>query len=159
MTELEERTQRAAESILENESLTEGLDDEAAQVLLDWGLACAKTIAQSTEGLTEAEAEEIMSTRLRAVRRLMRPMDKWINQEALDSEHSAALLAQIIEQAQIVYGEDYTPPTEAQQESFLNGYHASEENAQQTIIDLRKFLENTPPPTTNNSGGTNDQES
>jgi hypothetical protein len=88
----------------------------------------------------------------------MRPMDEWINRETLDPERSAALLARIIEQAQIVYGEGYTPPTEAQQESFLTGYRASEATPQQIIIDLRNFLENSDSPATNRSGGINDQE-
>jgi len=43
--DLEQRASRAAESILEDESLTSDLDDVAAKVLLDWGLACAKAIA------------------------------------------------------------------------------------------------------------------
>jgi hypothetical protein len=155
---LEERAKHAAETILENESLTDGLDDAAAQVLLDWGLACAKMIAQSTANLNEAEAEETMSDRLRAVRRLMRPMDEWINRQALEPERSAALLAKIIEQAKVVYGEGYTPPTESQQENFLAQYQASEASPQQIITDLRQFLENTATSTTNNSGEKNDQE-
>ena len=155
---LEERAKHAAETILENESLTDGLDDAAAQVLLDWGLACAKLIAQSTAGLDEAAAEEVMSNRLRAVRRLMRPMDEWINRQTLDPDQSAALLSKIIEQAKVVYGEGYTPPTESQQQSFLAQYQASEANPQQTITDLRQFLENAGSSTANNSGEENGQE-
>ena len=37
MIAIQERIQRTAESILENEALTADLDDEAAQVLLDYG--------------------------------------------------------------------------------------------------------------------------
>jgi hypothetical protein len=155
---LEERAKHAAETILENESLTDGLDDDAAQVLLDWGLACAKMIAQSTAGLAEAEAEEVMSDRLRAVRRLMRPMDDWINRQMLEPDQSAALLSKIIEQAKIVYGEAYIPPSESQQQSFLAQYQTSEASPQQIITDLRQFLENTATPTANNSGEENGQE-
>ena len=155
---LEERAKHAAETILENESLTDGLDDSAAQVLLDWGLACAKMIAQSTAGLNGLEAEEVMSNRLRAVRRLMRPMDEWIKRQELDPERSAELLAKIIEQAKIVYGETFTPPDESQQESFLTDYHASEKSPEQIITDLRQFLENKNTSTTNASGEENGQE-
>jgi hypothetical protein len=50
MYEVSQRIERAAESILENERLTADLDDAAAQVLIDWGLACAELIAGSTDG-------------------------------------------------------------------------------------------------------------
>jgi len=49
MDELTRRAQDLAESILENESLTADLDDAAAKVLIDWGVACAEIIAHSTK--------------------------------------------------------------------------------------------------------------
>ena len=38
MNAIQHRIQRAAESILENEALTEDLDDTAANVRIDWGV-------------------------------------------------------------------------------------------------------------------------
>jgi hypothetical protein len=118
--ELAQRINHAAESILENEALTADLDDVTAQALLDWGVACARMIAQGTEGLNDVEAENVMSPRLRAIRRLMRQVDQWIPQRReADVEASAALLTRIIAQATVIYGGDFIPPNSAQQDAFL----------------------------------------
>ena len=96
MDEIARRVKRAAASILENERLTAELEDAAAQVLLDWGVACAETIIHSTAALDSGVVEDIMSQRLRATRRLMRRVSKWVaNRRTMDAEHSAALLTQI----------------------------------------------------------------
>ena len=93
----------AVENILENESLTTDLDDAAAEALLDWGVACAKMIAQSTVGLNKIEAEDVMLPRLRATRRLMRLMNRWGSKRLqMDVESNAALLTKVIEQAVII---------------------------------------------------------
>ena len=78
MKELQRRYERVAERILENERLTAGLDDEAAAVLLEWGLSWAGNIVTATTGMPEIEANEMMSPRLKANRRLMRYVNKWI---------------------------------------------------------------------------------
>ena len=77
MDEFADRSRRAVESLLENESLTSSLDDAAAQVLLKWGTDCAKLIVSSTAGLDAASAEDAMYPRMRALRRLMRRVNKW----------------------------------------------------------------------------------
>ena len=102
MDELTQRVNRAAEGILENESLTADLDDAPAQALLDWGVACARMIAESTAGLGEVEAEKAMSPRLRATRRLMRLVSKWVA-----GRHQSGLLIEVLEQAAIIYGKDF----------------------------------------------------
>ena len=48
MAEIQQRIQRAAESILENEALSADLDDDAAKLLLDWGVKRAEQIAIQT---------------------------------------------------------------------------------------------------------------
>lgn len=126
MDAVSRRARRAAESILENETLTANLDDDAAQVLIDWGIDSAEMIAQRTVGLDAPEAEEIMTPRLRALRQLMR----LVNQAIPDLERSPGeknkeyqnfknTLDTIIEQATIIYGPDFKPPTQEQQAAFL----------------------------------------
>ncbi len=108
---LQRRTQRVAQSLLENESLTADLDDAQAQVLLDWALERAETIVQRTAGLGEAEAEEELGPRLRALRRLLRRVNQWLSGgDDMDQRTSAETLAQIVGQAQVVSGPDYAPP-------------------------------------------------
>lgn len=73
----EQRAVRAAESILGNETLTNDLDDEAASVLLDWALAWAERVAHSTSRLDDEAAQEAMYPRLKAIRKMMRSINRW----------------------------------------------------------------------------------
>lgn len=159
MDELTRRINRAAESILENERLTADLDDAAAKVLLDWGVTCAIMVAQSTAGLNDLEAEKVMSPRFRAVRRLMRSVNKWIaKRREMDAEGSATLLTKIIEQAAIIYGEDFTPPDDNQRNALLRQYVELTDNPSQIIATLRELLENSNETSIANPGENNGQE-
>ncbi|MCX7683259.1 MAG: hypothetical protein N2508_15050 [Anaerolineae bacterium] len=99
---LEERIKLAVQSLLENESLTGDLDDEAAQTLLDWGIACVRRIVLDTGGLDDEEAAAVMSPRLRATRRLMRRVNAWLATPSPDDR--TAILFDIAAQAAIIYG-------------------------------------------------------
>jgi len=143
MYEVSQRIERAAESILENERLTADLDDAAAQVLIDWGLACAELIAGSTDGLSDSEAEEAIAPRLRATRRLMRRVNEWVaGRTDMSSEGGAELLAQIIEQTDIIYGDSFIPPDDDRRDAFLTRHSGLAENPAQSIEELRELLEN-----------------
>lgn len=164
MDEITQREARASESILENESLTAGLDDETAQALLDWGLACARLVARSTAGMDDEAAEEAMSPRLRAARQLMRQVRRWgakLDQAAetaapprpsivqrllrprVRQEYKAAdeLWAGVAAQAAIIYGQDYTPPGSDQRQAFLKQYAEVRTQPLQVIASLRKLVE------------------
>lgn len=137
------RMDRSAERILGNESLTAYLDDDTADILIDWGLICAQKIVQRTDGMEDSEAEEAMYGPMRATRRLMRAVNRWVaNRESLSAEEQEALLSDIIAQAGIIYGNDYSPPTPNQQKAFLREIRPGEVNATKTIQTLRQFVEN-----------------
>lgn len=158
MSKLEQRIRRAAESILENESLTAGLDDATAKVLLDWGVACAEAIAQGTAGLSDNEAEAVMSPRLGATRRLMRQVRRWVvNRLEMDSEASARLLAEILEQAAIAYP-GFGPPDDNQRDLFLDQWPGLADDPPQMIDRLRMLIESARDASTTNPGGRDDQE-
>ncbi len=137
MDEVERRASRAAESILENESLTADLNDDAAQVLITWGIDCAEMVAQRTVGLDDTEAEEIMAPRLRAIRRLMRLINDITN-----TTHFKETLDAILEQANIIYGHDFTPPSPPQREAFLKQNMKPDATSSNIIKKLRTFIEN-----------------
>jgi hypothetical protein len=82
---------RAVECILEDESLTADLTDEAAKVLLDWGLAQAEAMAQQAD----------LNARLANLRRTMKRINEQAGEAAPDDqvERVQMLLAQL-EQAQ-----------------------------------------------------------
>ncbi len=159
MYEVTRRIQRAAESILENEKLTADLDDAAANVLLDWGVACAEKIAGSTDGLGDSEAEEVISPRLRATRRLMRQVNRWVaSGPDIDTEEEAEFLNQIIEQASVIYGDSFIPPADSQLTSFLVRHGELTDDPTQFIADLRELLEKPTDVSLTNQGEDNDQE-
>jgi hypothetical protein len=152
MDEIEQRVKQAAESILENERLTAELEDAAAQVLLDWGVACAEMIGHSTAALDSSEAEDAISQRLRATRRLMRRVSKWVaNRRTMDAERSAALLTQIMEQAEIIYGVAFSPPSPDQRDVLLELPFVYADEPEQMIADLRRLLEGSSDPSTADS--------
>ena len=95
--DLEKRIRMAAESILENESLLEGLEEGSAAAVLDWGLARAKQIAGETAVLTdETDAEDAMDPRMRALRQLLRIAAR-IGTENIDPGERAPLFAEVCE--------------------------------------------------------------
>ncbi len=157
MDQLNKRIDRAAESILENEALSSELDDAAAKVLLQWGVARATTIATETAGLDEQAAEGVMYPRQKALRRLLRTVSKWVaGRETMTAEEHAASLANAVEQAGIIYGEDFDPPDEARQAAFLQGQAEYVDDPPRLIERLRRFLEISTKPISNSPEETND---
>lgn len=108
---LRRRQQRVAASLLENESLTGDLDDRTAKPLLAWGLACAKTIVNDTADLDDAAAEDAMYPRLRALRRLMRNVSRWITKhQRADLETQQEALSVLVDLAAMIYGPAFSRP-------------------------------------------------
>ena len=69
---LEQRTLRAAEAILQSESLTADLRDAEAEVLLEWGLARAEACARKTRHLADAQANARIAGGISTIRKSMR---------------------------------------------------------------------------------------
>lgn len=140
MSELSHRMDRAAGSILDNEALTSNLDDAASEVLLDWGLSCVKMLVKSTSGLDDTEANRVISTRLRAIRRLMRFVNRRLPEgQNAKAEDNLPLLSRILEQAAIIYREGFTPPSDEGQKAFLRQNSFS--CPTQFISSLRTLIE------------------
>ncbi len=136
---LEERVKLAVQSILENESLTGDLDDEAAQALLDWGVACVRRIALETVGFDDEEAEASMAPRLRATRRLMRRVSAWVS--APSCAMQTDILSEIAAQAAIIYGAAFSPPDEHRLAAVAELYARSTCSKSRLIARLRALLE------------------
>jgi hypothetical protein len=138
--DLEQRIRMAAESILENESLREGLDDEAATVLLDWGVARAKQIASETADLEdETEAEEAAYPRMLALRQILRAAAS-LCAENVEPAQQTELLQEIANQVPLVYG-----PAAAvfETSTWANVPIAQLGNPVQIIKRLRASIENS----------------
>ena len=139
-TRMDRRRQRAAESILDNESLTADLDDDAARLLNNWALSCAEQIVLSTEGLSDEEAEDATYPRLRSTRRLMRFVNRWVRQRLeMTPRESDKLLGQIVQQARTIYGPDYAPPRPERRRAFATMAFGDEPT--EIVQNLREFIE------------------
>jgi len=139
---LQQRIRRVSESFLDNERLTTDLDDSAAKELLDWGLHLGSRIAKGTAEVDDDEqADEAMYPRLRAARRLMRGVNRWVAQaRERDEEGSSEALNRIIEQAQVIYGSAFKPPSAEQRARFLRSQTEFLDNPPQLIANLRQLF-------------------
>jgi hypothetical protein len=137
------RISRVAESILENERLTSDLDDSAAKELLDWGLTVARQIVQGTASVDDdEEAEQAMYPRLRATRRLMREVNRWIaNQRRGDVEGRDQAFHSILEQASIIYGRPFTAMNDDQRAVLAGAQSEFASDPPQMIAHLRELFE------------------
>lgn len=143
MDKITQRKKEAVESILENESLTEDLDDQAAQLLINWGITCAEKSVLSSQMLDNETAEEMLTIKLRAVRRLMRLVNKWgIKLSEKNSQFNFEMFSQILGQAQIVYTDEFKVPDKFVQEAFLEKIIEPDFTMEQFIINLRRVIEN-----------------
>ncbi len=108
--DLEKRIKMAAESILENELLGEGLNDEARSALLAWGVACAEQITRETGNIKDdEEAQEAVYPRMRGLHTLLRAVTE-LCAENLDEATQTDLFQQIADQVPLVYGPEKTVP-------------------------------------------------
>lgn len=135
--DLEKRIQMAAESILENESLREGLDEEAASALLDWGITRAKEIASKTAEIEDdEEAAEESYPQMRGLRKILRDVASLCTEE-LDPDRQTELLQQIADQVPRVYPNAPYPDTE----TWATFLATPSENNAQKIIGFRTLIE------------------
>ena len=133
------RQRMAAESILENESIREGIDDSGASALLNWGVDCAKCIAGETAGLDDDdEAEEASYPRMRALRQMLDDV-KSLYRPDLQPSEGRPLLAEIMEFASVVYGPNVQLPQRIYWNSFvvtLTGEPGEKINNLRALIEI-----------------------
>jgi len=105
-TRIEQRLQREMETLYGNEGLTGDMDDSSAKLFLDWAEAQVRQIVDSTVGLEDAAADEVMYPRLKAMRRVAR----YVNQALIGQGDPYDLAEKLVAQARIVYGEAFIEP-------------------------------------------------
>lgn len=144
MDEYVERGKLAAESLLENESLTDGLDDPTASLLLRWGVDLAHSIAARTAGMDDTQAEEEMDGPMRGLRRMIRNISQWV-QAVVDGDAEAAeeSLNTAVEQSRLVYAENTRDPDERLLNDLIKPGPQAPADPTQLIARLRQALEAT----------------
>src|SRR5215217_6113926 len=102
MVDMEERVGRAIEEIAGNEALLEMLETEAAEEMLEWGKTRAISIVKQTEGMDEAEAEQVALPRLKAVRQIMRSVGNWAAGKYADPESRVQLRDNLLQYFRVI---------------------------------------------------------
>ncbi len=136
MEELETRIRMAAESILENETIAEGLDELAGSALLEWGVTCAKQIAREAEGEDDEEIEEAMYPRMRALRKLLNAAKNFAR---ADAAQRLTLLDELLTPASSVYADKFFRPNPAAMQELVKDTQLGQ---QETITQVRNLFEN-----------------
>jgi glutathione S-transferase len=92
--------------------------------------------------LGDAAAEEAIALRLKAMRRLMRQVNRWVaGQKAAGADLVQPPWPKMLEQAAIIYGQDYALPEAGQLEMFLAQNATLLSHPEQLIVSLRQYIE------------------
>ena len=77
MTDIQTRVENAKKLVTGNESLLDMLDADAASELYNLGLDLAVRIAQATNGMDDAAADQYLEARMKALRQFLRTIGNW----------------------------------------------------------------------------------
>ena len=97
------RHQYAAERLLENSSLRDGLTDTQAQRMLDWGLAHVERTAVRSQNMPDDDAEPLLDGVVTAVSRVMKQVNRLVDGAAyMDDAEAADRLSQLWDSLRLV---------------------------------------------------------
>ena len=77
MTDIKTRIENAKKVVTGNVSMLDMLETTPATELMNWGIELAAQIAQSTNGMDDAVAEQAMEPRMKALRQFLRGAGNW----------------------------------------------------------------------------------
>ena len=141
MVESGARVQRVIEELTGNEALLEMLETEAATELLNWGIELATSVVKKTEGMDEAEAEQVLLPRLKAVRQTMRSVGNWAAGKYVDPESRVQLRDNLLAYFRVVFGEDARLPSAEKMDELLHQVDDTNNTPHRLILKLKQLVE------------------
>jgi hypothetical protein len=112
MIDLEKRLRRTFSSMAANESLADGLTDDAAANLLKWGQTIAEQFVLKTGTMEDEEADEFLAPYSSALRKMMRALGHWVVEP--DQETRLEWWNRIEQNGKTLYGDTFIlPPMES----------------------------------------------
>ena len=141
MVEIGARVQRVIEELTGNEALLEMLETEAATELQDWGIEMATSLVKRTEGMDDADAEQILLPRLKAVRQMIRSVGNWAAGKYVDPESRVQLRDNLLGYFKVVFGEGARLPSAEKMNELLNQVDDKNNTPHQLILELKQSLE------------------
>lgn len=136
MIDIEKRLRRTFSSMAANESLADGLSEEAAASLLKWGETIAKQFVLKTTTMEDDMAEEYLAPYSSALRKMMRAMGHWVIETDQDAREE--WWNRIEQNGKTLYGDGFVIP---KMETVLSQLPAGAD-AQAVITFIQRLIEN-----------------
>jgi|WetSurMetagenome_2_1015567.scaffolds.fasta_scaffold312793_2 hypothetical protein len=140
MADTEARVQKAIEDISGNESLLEMLDTDAAAEMLEWGKSTAAMLVKQTDGLDDAEAEQVLDERLKAVRQFIRSAGNWAAGKYADPADRIQLREKLLGHARVILGADAHLPSAEEMDAVLNQADVQQNSPKQSVLNLKELF-------------------
>jgi hypothetical protein len=136
MIDLEKRLRRTFSSMAANESLADGLTEDAAANLLKWGQTIAEQFVLKTGAMEDEEADEFLAPYSSALRKMMRALGHWVVEP--DQEARLEWWNRIEQNGKTLYGDRFILP---QMESLLPQLPDSADT-QAVVTFIQRLIEN-----------------
>ena len=135
MIDIEKRLRRTFSSMAANESLADGLAEDAAANLLKWGETIAEQFVLKTSTMEDDIAEEYLAPYASALRKMMRALGHWVVET--DQEVRLEWWNRIEQNGKTLYGDRFVLP---QMESVLSQL-SSETDANTVLLFVQRLIE------------------
>ena len=135
MIDIEKRLRRTFSSMAANDSLADGLAEEAAANLLKWGETIAEQFVLKTSTMEDDIAEEYLAPYASALRKMMRALGHWVVET--DQEVRLEWWNRIEQNGKTLYGDRFVLP---QMESVLSQL-SSETDANTVLLFVQRLIE------------------
>jgi len=108
MIDIEKRLRRTFSSMAANESLADGLSEEAAASMLQWGETIAQQFVLKTTTMEDNIAEEFLAPYSSALLKMMRAMGHWVVETDQDAREE--WWNRIEQNGKTLYGDGFVIP-------------------------------------------------
>ena len=135
MIDIEKRLRRTFSSMAANESLADGLTEDAASNMLKWGETIAKQFVLKTSAMEDDVAEEFLAPYSSALRKMMRALGHWVVEK--DQTVRLEWWNRIEQNGKTLYGDRFVLP---QMEVVLPQLPSGADD--QVITFIQKLIEN-----------------
>ena len=108
MIDIEKRLRRTFSSMAANESLADGLTEDAASNMLKWGETIAKQFVLKTSTMEDDMADEFLAPYSSALRKMMRALGHWVVET--DQEVRLEWWNRIEQNGKTLYGDRFVLP-------------------------------------------------
>ncbi len=112
----EQRMRREITNLYSNEGLTSSLNDSSAKIFLNWAEKQVRKVVESTAGMDDELADEMMYPRMKMIRTIAR----YLNQAVEGRVAPSILIDKILGQARRLHGDELIQPEGERLNSLLS---------------------------------------